>query len=112
MSDNKDFTFRNIDLKPVYGNIQKLSLQDVFTMLTITQPANQILSLQLIRVGHKSPTKPNREPVDKLSDGDKADSKAKSTDPSKAGDEVQPGHLGGSLILWVNAQEQFFSSTI
>ena len=55
--------------------------------------------LQLYRLNHKSPTKPNREPVDKLSDGDKADSKAKSTDPSKAGDEVQPGHLGSSRTL-------------
>ena len=66
--------------------------------------------LKLYRLHHKSPTKPNREPVDKLSDGDEADSKAKSTDPSKAGDEVQPGHLGSSLVLWVNAQEQFFFS--
>ena len=56
--------------------------------------------LQLYRLHHKSPTKPNREPVHKLSDRDEADSKAKSTDPSKAGDEVQPGHLGGSLVLW------------
>ena len=56
--------------------------------------------LQLYRLNHKSPTKPNREPVDKLSDRDEADSQAKSTDPSKAGDEVQPGHLGGSLVLW------------
>ena len=65
--------------------------------------------LQLYRLNHKSPTKPNREPVDKLSDGDKADSKAKSTDPSKAGDEVQPGHLWGSLVLWVNTEIEIFS---
>ena len=64
--------------------------------------------IELIRVGHKSPTKPNREPVDKLSDGDEADSKAKSTDPSKAGDEVQPGHLGGSLVLWTRNENSGF----
>ena len=63
---------------------------------------------QLYRLNHKSPTKPNREPVDKLSDGDKTDSKAKSTDPSKAGDEVQPGHLGSSLVLWTRNKNSGF----
>ena len=35
------------------------------------------------------PAKPDREPVENLSDGDKADSKAKSTDATKPRDEVQ-----------------------
>ena len=52
-------------------------------------------------VCYKGPAKPNREPIDKFSDRDKTDSKAKSTNSSKVGDEVQPGHLGSSLVLWV-----------
>ena len=36
---------------------------------------------------------PDGEPVENLSDGDKADSKAKSTEAAKARNEVQPGHL-------------------
>ena len=40
-------------------------------------------ALQLCRLHHKTPTKPNREPVDKLCDGDKTDAKAKSADSSK-----------------------------
>ena len=36
---------------------------------------------------------PDGEPVENLSDGDKADSEAKSTEAAKARDEVQPGHL-------------------
>ena len=69
--------------------------------------------LQLYRLHHKSPTKPDREPVDKLSDGDKADSKAKSTNPSEIGDEVQPGHLGSSLVFWVDTYvERFFQCNI
>ena len=74
-------------------------------MISSRQLCNAVLQLyKLYRLNHKSPTKPNREPVDKLSDGDKTDSKAKSTDPSKAGDEVQPGHLGSSLVLWVDTE--------
>ena len=65
--------------------------------------------IQSYGLHQKSPTKPNREPVDKLSDGDEADSKAKSTDPSKAGDEVQPGHLGSPLVLWVDTEIEIFS---
>ena len=52
-------------------------------------------------VCYKGPAKPNREPIDKLGDRDKTDSNAKSTNSSKVGDEVQPGHLGSSLVLWV-----------
>ena len=43
--------------------------------------------------------KSDREPVDNLSERHKADSKAKSTQATKSGDEVQPGHLWQSLKL-------------
>ena len=43
--------------------------------------------------------KSDREPVDNLNYGDKADPKAKSTEAAKAGDEVQPGHLWQPLVL-------------
>ena len=39
------------------------------------------------------------EPVDDLDNRDKADSKAETTKPSKAGDEVKPRHLGRALEL-------------
>ena len=45
-------------------------------------------------------TKPDREPIENLSKRDKADPKTKSTEAAKAGDEVQPSHLRGSLELW------------
>ena len=48
--------------------------------------------------------KSNREPVDNLSHGHKADPKAKSTEAAKAGDEVQPGHLWQPLVLWEELQ--------
>ena len=50
------------------------------------------------------PAKPDREPVENLSDGDKTDPKAKPAEAAKARDEVQPGHLGGSLVLWVDTE--------
>ena len=37
--------------------------------------------------------KSDREPVDELNDGHKADSKAESTNASHVGDEVKPSHL-------------------
>ena len=43
--------------------------------------------------------KPDWKPVDNLSDWDKADPKAEAADPAEAGDEVEPGHLRGSLEL-------------
>ena len=46
------------------------------------------------------PAKPDREPIEDLSNGNKADPKTKPTEAAKAGDEVQPGHLWGSLELW------------
>ena len=45
--------------------------------------------------------KSHREPVENLSKRDKADPKTKSTETSKAGDEVQPSHLWGSLEFWM-----------
>ena len=48
----------------------------------------------------KRSTESDWEPVDELGDGDKADAKAESANPSQVGDEVQPGHLGRSLELW------------
>ena len=47
------------------------------------------------------PQKPDGEPVENLSKRHKADAKAKSTETAKAGDEVQPSHLWGSLELWM-----------
>ena len=47
------------------------------------------------------PAKPDREPIDDLSNGNKADPKTKSTEAAKAGDEVQPSHLWGSLEFWM-----------
>ena len=44
--------------------------------------------------------KSDGEPVENLSHRHKADSKAKSTEAAKAGDEVQPGHLRQPLVLW------------
>ena len=43
--------------------------------------------------------KSDGEPVDELGDGDKADAKAESANPSQVGDEVEPGHLWRSLEL-------------
>ena len=47
------------------------------------------------------PAKPNREPIDDLSNGNKADPKTKPTEAAKAGDKVQPSHLWGSLEFWM-----------
>ena len=44
--------------------------------------------------------KPDGEPVEDLNDGDEADSKAKSADAAKAGDEVQPSHLWRPFEFW------------
>ena len=46
------------------------------------------------------PAKSDREPVENLSKRHKADSKTKSTETAKAGDEVQPSHLWQPLELW------------
>ena len=46
------------------------------------------------------PPKPDGEPVENLSKRHKAESKAKSTETAKAGDEVQPSHLWQPLKLW------------
>ena len=46
------------------------------------------------------------EPVDNLDNRDKADSKAETAKPSKAGDEVKPRHLGGALKL-CKIEDQF-----
>ena len=73
-------------------------------MRTIRFQTDQKNLLQLCPVHHDIPAEPNREPVEELCDGDKTDSKAKSTNSSKVGDEVQPGHLGSSLVLWVERE--------
>ena len=49
----------------------------------------------------ESPKKPDGEPIDDLSKRDKADPKTKSTEAAKAGYEVQPSHLWGSLEFWM-----------
>ena len=43
------------------------------------------------------PTKPDGEPINDLSNGNKTDPKAKSTESTKARDEVQPSHFWHSL---------------
>ena len=52
----------------------------------------------------KVPAKSDREPVDDLNDGHKADSKAKAAKTSEVGDEVIPGHLWRSLKLCETVQ--------
>ena len=47
------------------------------------------------------PAKPYGEPIDDLSNRDKADPKTKSAETAKAGDEVQPSHFWGSLEFWM-----------
>ena len=47
----------------------------------------------------KVPAESDGEPVDDLDNRDKADSKAETAEPSEAGDEVKPSHLGGALKL-------------
>ena len=46
-------------------------------------------------------TKSDREPVNNLNDRDETDPKTETADPAKAGDEVEPGHLGRSLKLYI-----------
>ena len=55
--------------------------------------------MNLLRVHDNRSTKSDGEPVDKLGDGDEADAKAESANPSQVGDEVQPSHLWSSLEL-------------
>ena len=56
----------------------------------------------------KVPAESDGEPVDNFYNRDKADSKAESAKPSKAGDEVKPRHLGGALKL-CKIENQFCS---
>ena len=56
----------------------------------------------LIMKQSKVPAESDGKPVDELDNRDKADSKAETAKPSKAGDEVEPGHLWGSLKLCKN----------
>ena len=44
--------------------------------------------------------KSHREPEENLSKRHKTDTKAKSTETAKAGDEVQPSHLWQPLEFW------------
>ena len=59
---------------------------------------NKYRSLKLLKTDLSA--KSDREPVENLGHRQKADSKAKSTEAAKAGDEVQPGHLRQPLVLW------------
>ena len=59
----------------------------------------QSMNSWLIMKHSKVPAQSDREPVDDLNNRDKADSKAETAKPSKAGDEVEPRHLGGALEL-------------
>ena len=45
----------------------------------------------------------NREPKDNLSKGNKAEAEAKSTEASKARDEVHPSHFWRSLKFWASS---------
>ena len=59
------------------------------------RPTNSLLIMKHSKV----PAQSDREPVDDLNNRDKADSKAETAKPSKAGDEVEPRHLGRALKL-------------
>ena len=59
----------------------------------------QSMNSWLIMKHSKVPAESDGEPVDDLNNRDKADSKAETAEPSKAGDEVEPRHLGGALKL-------------
>ena len=65
----------------------------------------------LIMKHSKVPAKSDGEPVDDLDNRDKADSKAETAEPSEAGDEVKPRHLGRALKL-CNKRMVTFSSFI
>ena len=69
--------------------------------LLIKTKVNNICQTVYIFANFKSKVfeKPDWKPVDNLSDWDKADPKAEAADPAEAGDEVEPGHLRGSLKL-------------
>ena len=55
----------------------------------------------IISKNSHSLAKPDREPINNLNDGDETDPKTETADPAKAGDEVEPGHLGRSLKLYI-----------
>ena len=57
--------------------------------------------IEEVFINSEPPAKPDREPIYDLSNRDKADPKTKSTEAAKAGDEVQPSHLWGSLEFWL-----------
>ena len=59
----------------------------------------QSMNSWLIMKHSKVPAQSDREPVDDLDNRDKADSKAETAEPSEAGDEVEPRHLGRALEL-------------
>ena len=60
----------------------------------------QILTLAVVVDGSELLAKPDGEPVEDLNNRDEADSKAKSADAAKAGDEVQPSHLWRPFKFW------------
>ena len=55
--------------------------------------------IEEVFINSEPPAKPDREPIEDLSNRDKADPKTKSTEAAKAGDEVQPGHLWQPLVF-------------
>ena len=57
--------------------------------------------IEEVFINSEPPAKPYGEPIEDLSNRDKADPKTKSTEAAKAGDEVQPSHLWGSLEFWM-----------
>ena len=59
----------------------------------------QSMNSWLIMKQSKVPAESDGKPVDELDNRDKADSKTETTEPSKAGDEVKPRHLGRALKL-------------
>ena len=79
--------------------LNKTLFENIKTFILIV--SNCLICLKTTRDDSdcKVPAESDREPVEDFYDRDKADSKAETAKPSKAGDEVEPGHLWGSLKL-------------
>ena len=76
-----------------------LKKKNTKTFIPIRSHCQTRLTYKSSFLDYKVPAESDGEPVDDLDNRDKADSKAKTAEPSKAGDEVKPSHLGGALKL-------------
>ena len=82
----------------------------------LTKPDRQRIHckywLFYVVAGSELLAKPDWEPVEDLNDRDEADSKAKSADAAKAGDEVQPSHLWRPFEFWNNKFISFIGNLL